>query len=174
MKYIVKIFVITFLVFQFNYSFAEDKIVFINMDGILKQSKAGKSIQLSLEKLHKKNLNNLKKREEILKNKEKDLLAKKNIINKEEYENLLNQLRTDAREFQDLRRTLSIELTEKRTNGTKQILDSIKPILAEYTDKNSISMIIEKKNIVVGKSELNITEEIMEILDKKVSSIKLD
>ena len=174
MKYIVKIFVITFLVFQFSYTLAEEKIVFINMDHILNQSKAGKSIQVTLEKAHKNNLVNLKKKEEDLKKKEKDLLAKKNNVKEEEYKNLLNQLRTEAREFQDLRRILSLELTKKRNNGTKKILNEVRPILAIYTDENSISMIIDKKNIIVGKSSLDITSQIIQQLDKKISSIKLD
>ena len=77
MKYIVKFFVITFFVFHFTHTFAEGKIVFINMDYILNQSKSGKSAQNQLEKLHKSNLDYLMKIENKLKNEEKDILSKK-------------------------------------------------------------------------------------------------
>ena len=77
MKYIVKFFVIVFFVFNFTYTFAEEKIVFINMDYLLNESKVGKSAQNQLEKLHKSNLDYLMEIEEKLKEQEKDILSKK-------------------------------------------------------------------------------------------------
>ena len=59
MKYIVKFFVITFFVFYFNHTFAEEKVVFINMDLLLNESKAGKSAQNQLETHHKSLLDHL-------------------------------------------------------------------------------------------------------------------
>ena len=83
MKYIVKFFVITFFVFYFTHTFAEEKIVFINMDLLLNESKAGKSAQKQLEKHHKSNLDHLMKIQNRLKEEEKDILSKLdiNIIN---------------------------------------------------------------------------------------------
>ena len=71
MKYIVKFFVITFFVFYFTHTFAEEKIVFINMDLLLNESKVGKSAQNQLEKLHKSNLDYLMKIEEPIKRRRK-------------------------------------------------------------------------------------------------------
>ena len=39
--------------------------------------------------------------------------------------------------------------------------------------KNSISMIVEKKSIIIGKSELNITNDILDLLNKKIKNIDL-
>ena len=46
--------------------------------------------------------------------------------------------------------------------------------MAEYSDKNSISLIVDKKNIVLGKTELDITEKIINLLNEKVKEIKLN
>ena len=34
------------------------------------------------------------------------------------------------------------------------ILENLKPILSEYSDKNSISIVLQKKNVIMGKNEL--------------------
>ena len=101
MKYIVRFFVIVFFVFNFTYTLAEEKIVFINMDYLLNESKVGKSAQTQLEKLHKSNLDHLMKIEDRLKNEEKDILSKKNVLKQEEFEAKIDKLRENAKEYQN-------------------------------------------------------------------------
>ena len=174
MKYIVKFFVITFFVFHFTHTFAEGKIVFINMDYILNQSKSGKSAQNQLEKLHKSNLDYLMKIENKLKNEEKDILSKKNILKEEEFEAKIAKLREDARDYQGSRVKLTNELTQKRTEVTKKILEELKPILAKYIEKETISVILDKKNVIVGKTNLDITEIIIKKLDNELPKIEIN
>ena len=54
------------------------------------------------------------------------------------------------------------------------ILKTLSPILTEYSKNNNISIIMDKKNIIVGKTELNITKEILILLDDKIKKIKLN
>ena len=56
----------------------------------------------------------------------------------------------------------------------EKILKDLSPILAEFSKENNISIIIDKKNIIVGKTELNITEKILNVLDSKIKKIKLN
>ena len=56
-------------------------------------------------------------------------------------------------------------------NNTKQILKILNPIITNYVDKNSISLVIPKKNIIVGKKNLDITSEIVKLLNDKVKSL---
>ena len=46
--------------------------------------------------------------------------------------------------------------------------------MSEYSSKNSISLIIQKKNIVIGKSDLDITSQILELVNAKIKSVKLN
>ena len=54
------------------------------------------------------------------------------------------------------------------------ILKTLSPILTEYSKSNNISIIMDKKNIIIGKTELNITKEILILLDEKIKKIKLN
>ena len=69
---------------------------------------------------------------------------------------------------------MKVLVNKKRIEATSKILTALKPILAEYSEKNSISLILEKKTVVIGKSELEITNQILELVNKKIKNIKLN
>ena len=174
MKYFLNFFFIIFIIFYSSSSYSENLIVFLDMDKIMLQSKSGKSISIQLEKLHKNNITIFKQREEELKNKETSIVSQKNVLSNEEFEKKINLLRKEANEYRIKRRDLINSLTKKRVDAQNKLIKTINPILADYSKKNSISMIIQKKNIIIGKSELEITDDILEILDKSLKTIDLN
>ena len=72
-----------------------------------------------------------------------------------------------------LKKKKNNDLKNLRDNAAKKILDILNLILSEYSAKNSISLIIDKKNIIIGKSELDVTNQIMELLNKKIKKVDL-
>ncbi len=174
MKYFLRFFFGIFIIFYSSSSYSESLIVFLDMNKIMLQSKAGKSITVELEKLHKNNITTFKQKEEELKNKETSIVSQKNVLSNEEFEKKINSLRKEANEYRIQRRDLINSLTEKRVEAQNKLIKTLNPILADYSKKNSISMIIQKKNIIIGKSELEITDDILEILDKSLKTIDLN
>jgi outer membrane protein len=173
MKHLVKFFVITLLFFQFTNVFAQENIMYIDMKFILNSSSAGKNAQKALEKIHSTSLEKFKKTEESLKDEETLLLSKKKLIKKEDYEKLAKDLRKKVMTYQADRRLKNEEITKKRSSARAQLLEAINPILAEYTSSNNISIILDKQNIVIGKTELDITNIILQKLNKKLPKISL-
>ena len=157
-----------------NIGFAESKIVFIDMQFIMDKSLAGQSLKKQLENLHKKNLDTFKKKEDYLKKKEQDGLAKKNILSKDEFQKEISNLRSEVKKYNSDRNEKINSLTKKRLSSMQKIIKKLSPILAEYSKEKNISIIMDKKNIIVGKTELNITEEILALLDSKIKKIKLN
>ena len=49
----------------------------------------------------------------------------------------------------------------------------ISPIINEYMEKNSIGILIEKKNIFIAKSNYDITENVLEIINKQIKEFKI-
>ena len=87
-----KIFNYKYFFFNILSSYAEEqKIVYLNVDKIMQQSIAGKSIKKQLENLYNKNLEKFKKNDEILKNKEKKIIAQKNILSQEDFQKELTK-----------------------------------------------------------------------------------
>ena len=174
MKFFLKITTLVIFLIFCTVAYANEKIVFIDINKILKISKAGKNGNKQLERAHKLNNEKLKKTENELKKEEKDIISKKNILSKEEYEKKITELRKKADDYRKNRSKLMNDLTQKRALMTSSFLNQIKPIMADYSTKNSISIIIEKKNIFMGKNELDITDEVLKIVDTKISKIQLD
>ena len=174
MKYIVKIIVITFLVFGANNSYAENKIVYVDMNRILTESKVGIYVEKELTKIHKGNLDTFAKEEEVLKKDEIELISKRNIMSAEEFNQKINVLREKSAKYQKARREKFDKINTKRNKATAEVMESLNPILSKYAEKNDIAIMLEKKSIVVGKNEIDVTKNIIDELDKKLPSIKLN
>ncbi len=144
------------------------------MDKIMNNSIAGKNFTKSLEELHKSNIEKYKKIEKDLKDKENKILSQKNVLNKDEFDKKVIELRSEAKDYREQRTNSINKLNDMRLKGTSKLINLINPILAEYSKKNNISMIMQKKSIVIGKSDLEITDKILEIVNQKIDKIALD
>ena len=174
MKCIYKFIFITFFFFNFNLLKADELISYVDMDLLMNSSEAGKSITSQLTAIHKKTLAEFKKIEEKLKKEESDVIKQKNVITEEEFEKKLSLLRNKASDYQKQRKKSNVSINEKRMNATSELVNLIQPILAEYVNNNSISIIFQKKNIVIGKTELDITEDILKILNENHKKIVIN
>jgi len=55
---------------------------------------------------------------------------------------------------------------------TKIVLKTLNPIISKYVEDNSITIVFPKKNIIMAKKNLDITNSIMELLNNQL--IKID
>ena len=164
-----------FFIFFSKISLSHEKtIVYIDLNKIMNNSIAGKSITSQLENNHKKNISKFKNIEEELKKDEAKIISQKNVITKEEFEKKIIDLRDKANKFRKERNDNINNLNNQRLEATAKMITLIRPILSEFSDKNSISLIIDKKYIIIGKTVLDITDDILKIVDEKIGKIKLD
>ena len=164
-----------FFIFFSKISLSHEKtIVYIDLNKIMNNSIAGKSITSQLENNHKKNISKFKNIEEELKKEEAEIISQKNVITKEEFEKKIIDLRNKANKFRKERNNNINNLNNQRLEATSKMITLIRPILSEFSDKNSISLIIDKKNIIIGKTLLDITDDILKIIDEKIGKIQLD
>ena len=164
-----------FFIFFSKISLSHEKtIVYIDLNKIMNNSIAGKSITSQLENNHKKNISKFKNIEEELKKEEAEIISQKNVITKEEFEKKIIDLRDQANKFRKERNDNINNLNNQRLEATSKMITLVRPILSEFSDKNSISLIIDKKNIIIGKTLLDITDDILKIVDEKIGKIQLD
>tara|TARA_B100001123_G_C14931097_1_gene875785 strand:+ start:164 stop:688 length:525 start_codon:yes stop_codon:yes gene_type:complete len=173
MKYFVKFFVVTFFLLICTHTFAEQKIAVLNLTHVLNESKAGKGAQEFLKKTFNDNVKKASDVEKSLKKEEADLLAKKNILSKEEYGKKMNTLRKKSMDYQTQRRAALDKLTAQRAEARQALLKKLEPILATYIEENNISLIVDKKYVLGGSPGLDITKVIVEKLNKDLPSLNL-
>ena len=146
---------------------SDDKIAFIDIDSLVKKSNLGKSIIINLETIDKKNIEFLKKNEIKLKNEEKKIKEKINIISKEELDKELNLLKKKLKNL-NLKKNAMVKNYQKEKNSQlNDFFKKINPIIQNYMDNQSINVLLDKKNIYIGKSTSDITENIIKLINEK-------
>jgi outer membrane protein len=146
-------------------SFAEN-IAIVDITYLLTNSKIGKVSNSNLEKSSKAISENFKKQEENFKEKEKKIISKKNILSKEEFENEVKKLTKDISKYRnDKKKTLN-EFKIKKDKEYAKLYKRINDILINYSKENNIKTVIDKRYVLISKSETDITKQILKILDK--------
>jgi outer membrane protein len=171
MKKIIIILIIYF--FQFNCAIANTTIAFIDMDKIISTSKPGAYIVSQLKDI---NLNNKKAFEtnaKKLKEKETKLISQKNILSELDFKTNINKLKLEIQNYNDNRDKVSSDFNKLRIDSTNKLLKLINPILINYSNDKSISLILNKNNLVIGKTEFDITNEIIKIINNKIEKFKI-
>jgi len=173
MKYLVKFFVVTFLLLIYTHASAEQKIAYLDMKFVLNNSKAGKGAQDFLKESFKKNQKIFLDEENALKKEESDLLAQKTILTKKEYQKKSDDLRKKVIDYQSQRRTALEKITSQRAEARQKLLEKLDPIMKTYIKENDISLIIDRKNVLMGNTNLDITNVIVEKLNKEFPSLSI-
>tara|TARA_B100000989_G_C19463964_1_gene437435 strand:- start:459 stop:983 length:525 start_codon:yes stop_codon:yes gene_type:complete len=155
--------------------YAHDKsIAFINMDLIFSQSLVGKSVNIQIQKVNEKNKIKFKQIENEIKAENEEINNQKNILSEVETSNKIQAFNLKIKNFQTQVKESNEKINRKRLEATGKILEQLKPILETFSKENSISLIMQKKNIIIGKNELDITDEIIKILDNKIKKIDVN
>ena len=168
------ILVIFFSVLSINSIKANDKISYVNMDYLISNTIAGRSLLENLKKEEKLKVDKFKISDEDFKKKEKKILAKKNLVTNEE---INKELRSLQIEFQNYRKNKIKEIDELKAKRNKNILNFIKlvnPIIEKYMSDNSIAILLDKKNIFIASKNYDITKNLITLIDKDIKSIDIE
>ena len=76
--------------------------------------------------------------------------------------------------MQKERNKLLNDVSKQRTKARNELLKNLNPIIRDYMKQKQIRMVIDKKNLLVAEDSLDITKDIMALLNNKLKSIKLN
>ena len=54
------------------------------------------------------------------------------------------------------------------------ILSELNVLLSNYSNENELTFIIDQKNIIIGRTDLNVTSEILKLIDLKLKKVSLN
>jgi outer membrane protein len=168
MNYLNKLFSIFLLFFLFtNLSFSNEPVAYIDIDFILKNSDIGKK---SLEKINTQNninIQDLKKKEKILKDLEIEIASKKNIISKEAFDKEVIIFRKNIDQFKIEQQQIIKDFNDYKKKEIDKVFQKISPIINSYMEKNSVKILFDAKNIFMARNDLNLTNDILEVINKE-------
>tara|TARA_B100000780_G_C20816201_1_gene324281 strand:- start:13 stop:537 length:525 start_codon:yes stop_codon:yes gene_type:complete len=161
-------------IFFSNLAISEENIFYIDMDFIMNNSLAGKSIIKQLEKKNDTLKTSFEKIENNFLKEEKKIISQKNILEKKDFDDKVSLFNKKVNEYKNKRSNTFNKFAVEKNKARTDLIKELMPILMDYSSEKSISFILPKQSIIIGKSELDITKDIVVILNKKIKSIKLD
>ena len=168
-----KLFIILFLIFSQTYLNA-DMPHYLDFKFILNESNAGKKAQNSLKSKLEKGIKSVKAKEKSIQEEEKKVIQQKKLIKPEEYKKKVDELRKKVSNLQKERNNLLENVAKQRAKARTELLKNLNPIISEYMKEKKIRMVVDKKSLLLADQNLDITKDIMDLLNKKLKSIKLN
>ena len=162
-----------FLIFFLNleYLHASDKIVYLDIQYIIDNSDIGQLYKKKIKSEQSIIKSSLLKKENEIKDKQKEINNQKNILKKNELDKKIKNLNILLADFQKKINANNSKILNEKKKYSSEILKILNPLLTKYVEKNNISLVIEKKNIIVGIKTLDITLDILELINKETKSI---
>lgn len=145
-----------------------NNIAYVNLDNILQNSNLGKKTLIRIDQ--KKNIEQKKinEREDNIKLLELEIKNKQNIISQDEFNKELSKLKKRINDFQLYKKQVYNNFEKLKNDEIIIFFNQINPYVQDYLSKNSIDILFNNKNIVIGKDSLDITDKLINIINKSI------
>ena len=171
----INIFFYFILIFLFTFNVkAQDKIAFIDLVYLYNNSNVGKEMNNEIKKERDKINKEFNEFQKKIDNEKETLVAQKNVTAEGEYKKKVFLLEKNIQEYNLIISNKRNELAELNNKIRINFSNELRPILEEYSKNNSIGMILRKENLLIGKNNLDVTRDILELFNKKVKKISLE
>ncbi len=140
------------------------------MEKVLKKSIFGKNLLTEIDDLNKKNIEELKIKELQLKKIESEIKKKQNILSKEEIDKEIENLKNQVKIYREEKDKMVKNIEQKKKNNLNIFLSKTSPIIQDYMNKNSIDILLDRKNVFMGKKNSDITDTIIKEINKKLTN----
>ncbi len=150
---------------NFNVS-AEDKIAFIDLNYVYENSKIGKKIMKETQAKQKALNKEFKEFQKKLDDDKKNLLSQKNVLAEEEYKKKVIELEKNLQKYNKVIAERNKAIVDFQKKNKKEFAVTLQTTLETYAKENSISMILRKENLLIGKNSLDVTKDILDLFNK--------
>ena len=163
------------IIFFSSFSFLNAETpYFLDFKSILNQSEAGKKAQSFLNTKLESGIKSINEKQKKIQDEEKKVIQQKKIISAEDYKKKVAELRQKVSNLQKERSKILEDVAKQRAKARRELLKNLNPIMKEYMKEKNIKMVIDKKDVLLADENLDITKDIMSLLNKKLKSIKLN
>ena len=149
-------------------TYSDDKVKIVDLDSLVENTVIGKKIINDLSDSNNNNLKLLKSKESEIKKRQDEINKQKNIISNDELKIKIDEYKKKVLIFQKEKKQLIEDFNKQKQKQMNDFFNQVTPIINEYMEKNDISIIFDKKNIFIAKSDSNITVEIINLINERL------
>ena len=161
-------FLFFFILLNSNSVALANKIAYIDLDLILQNTNYGKNVFKIIENYKDRKHDEVLDSERKLKSLEQNILNKKNIVSEAEFNSELNDFQNKMYDLNVFKQQVKIEFNNFRDKEISNFFNKINPFIQTYLNNNSIDVLFNIENIIVGKENLDITNEIVKLINQNI------
>lgn len=148
-------------------------IAILDVEKIVKESTAMKYIERKVSKQQEKYQKLVTKKQNNLEKEQKKVESKKSVLSKEAFTKEITAFENkveDLKEYVDRRQN---SLKKASLDGMSKVNEVIKEIISEISKEKNIDVIIPANQSLFYKDELDISKEVLERLNGKITKVKI-
>ena len=145
----------------------------LDVEKIVKESSAMRDIQAKVSKKQDEYQKDVTKKQSSLEAEQKKIESKKNVLSKDalEKENQVFEKKVeDLKSFVEKKQN---SLKKASLDGMSKVNDKIKDIIAEISKEKNLDVIIPSQQALYYKDELDISSEVLNKLNKKITKVEV-
>ncbi len=169
--------IIVFIIISTNFSIADNypntSIGVLDLNKVLLDAKAAKRAAEEIDKIAKNVENELLSSDENMINEQNKLIEAQSIMAPEAFELKRKEYEEKVQNYNIERQQKLLSVDKLVENSRNQILDKLKPILEEMSEAKGITVILEKGTVLLNAESMDITDEVIKVLNKELPKIEV-
>lgn len=153
---------------------AEISFAFVDVQRIMTESKAAQSIQKQVQEQREKLQSEFSGYEQTLRANEKELIENRADMEAEEFKSKRDEFQKDLQETGALVQDKKRNLEKALVTATAKLRGEILKIVAQLAEERNYDVVMTRQNIVLAAKSLDITDDVMQAIDTKITSIPLE
>ena len=163
-----------FIAFGANSAFAEEKIAILDIEKIAKEAKAVLSIQKLVSKKQDQFQIEINKKQDVLEADQKKIEAKRNILSKEAFDKEQNAFAKKVEDLKEFVAQKQTSLKKASAEAMEKVNDKMKDVVEDIAKEKQITLILPASQVIFSVDGLDITDEVLVKLDKKISKVSVN
>ena len=148
-------------------------VAVMDVQSILRASKASESIRPQIGKLRSNYQAAVREREDELRKASQDLQRQRAVLSANAFAKKRREYETKARAAQTEFQTLKRQLDGAYNIAMGKVQKSMLSVAAKIAGERELDLVLPKSLIILSAKELDITEEVLERVDKALPSVKV-
>lgn len=152
---------------------AESKIAVLNIQEIMRESLAAKSVKETLENQQKSFQAEMTRKEQDLQAKEKKLAEQRSVLSQEEFEKRVKEFRTQATSAQREVQAKKAKLDKAFADALADIQKSVMDIVSEKAKAEGIAAVVPTSQLLYADPALDMTATVLADLNKRLPKVQV-
>lgn len=156
-----------------SFAQAQTKVAVVDIEKILAESAAAKSIQGQVETQRKAFLSEIEKEEKKLREEQQKIEKDRANLTKEDLTKKAQEFETKRLEARNLLQKRKASLDKAYGEAMGKLGSEISVIVRDVAKEKGYDLVITKQNVIIGSNELDLTDTVMKLLNEKLPSVQL-